>query len=136
MKKSFKVEKLIRDGMQDHLKAKNINVFQEVIEHPLYIEKLGDKLVEESFEVARAVSHEERKEELADLLEVVSALCTACDYALEDIVALQKKKREERGGFQQKVYCSHMEMDSDNPCISYYTQRPEEYPEILPEPSA
>ena len=42
-------------------------------------------------------------EEMSDIFEVITALLAEQGWALEDIVALQKQKREERGGFDRKI---------------------------------
>ena len=60
------------------------------------------KLVEEAQEVASAEAGDMVKE-LADLYEVIDALLTAFDLNKETIFATQKKRHDERGGFEKRI---------------------------------
>ena len=43
-------------------------------------------------------------EELADILEVVCALCKARGGAIDELTALYRKKHATRGGFSRKIF--------------------------------
>ena len=43
-------------------------------------------------------------EEMADLAEVLLALCEAHGYTAEELHAARLKKREERGGFRDRIF--------------------------------
>lgn len=43
-------------------------------------------------------------EEMADVLEVLQAICIARGYSLEELEALRAKKASERGGFADKIF--------------------------------
>ena len=47
-------------------------------------------------------------EEMADLLEVLYAICTARGYTLEELESVRKKKAEERGGFAHKIFLEYV----------------------------
>jgi hypothetical protein len=60
------------------------------------------KLIEEAFE-ARDAAPKDLEAELADLLEVVDALCRAADINRADLERVREKKRQQRGGFEDGI---------------------------------
>ena len=97
--RKFKQEKLWRDKAVDLLEKMGSKIHWEKLSEEQFAEQLRIKLLEEAEEVCSAKSTEELIEELADLLEVISSFCELHDVTLQDIVELQTKKRNERGGF-------------------------------------
>lgn len=91
--------KLVRDKIIEIIHAKGGQAKFHIATEQEYREKLLDKLFEEVAEF-RA---EESKEEMADIFEVITALLELNDWKLEEIVAIQKDKREKRGGFSRKI---------------------------------
>jgi len=45
----------------------------------------------------------ENEEEMADMLEVIDAICVHKNFKRETIITIQQKKREERGGFEKWI---------------------------------
>lgn len=66
-----------------------------------YHQALRDKLIEEAQEAAEATSQDLVKE-LADLYEVINALCAAYQIKRSSILAEQEKRHSEQGGFDQR----------------------------------
>ena len=64
-----------------------------------YWEKLKEKLLEE----AKEFSDNEVIEEMADILEVIGAMCDYKKFSKENIKIVRKKKVEERGAFKKKI---------------------------------
>lgn len=48
-------------------------------------------------------------EEMADVLEVLQAICVARGYSLEELDAMRLKKADERGGFAEKIFLEYVE---------------------------
>jgi predicted house-cleaning noncanonical NTP pyrophosphatase (MazG superfamily) len=46
---------------------------------------------------------------MADVLEVLQAICIARGYSLEELVDLRKKKASERGEFKERVFLEYVE---------------------------
>ena len=46
------------------------------------------------------------REELADVLEVLLAICEARGHSVEELMNVRNEKREAHGGFKQKIYWS------------------------------
>lgn len=61
---------------------------------------LEEKLKEETAEYLES----RELAELADILEVVYALCQADSHTLEELTAAYHKKHEARGGFVEKIF--------------------------------
>jgi len=57
------------------------------------------KILEEALEVRETQSGDDRKIELADLLEIVRALAQMGGYSLSDVISAADAKREKLGGF-------------------------------------
>ena len=48
-------------------------------------------------------------EEMADILEVIDALCAAYGYRPEDVAACRARKAAERGAFEKRIYLRSVE---------------------------
>ena len=60
------------------------------------------KLIEEAQEFT-ATDRDEMVKEIADLYEVIDALLIAFDLDREAVLAMQQKRRDERGGFEKRI---------------------------------
>ena len=67
------------------------------------------KLNEEYLEVLGTITSTDRIEELADMLEIISALATLEGKSLADVVEVAKQKRLKRGGFSKRIYLEKVE---------------------------
>ena len=65
-----------------------------------YLKELEKKLNEEVAEYQADKSIEE----MADILEVLYAICEARGYSVEQLMQVKTKKQKERGGFADKIY--------------------------------
>ena len=96
----MKYNKLVRDRIPEILDKKGVPYEKRVASHDEYKIELIKKLEEEIVEF----KEEGSVEELADILEVVDALKKLPDYA--NVLEVQKVKREERGGFDERIILS------------------------------
>lgn len=85
--------KLVRDKIPEILDAKGVPYEKTLVAGIEYRKVLIEKLVEEVSEFTEAGA----VEELADVLEVISALRTLPEY--ENVEEVRKEKEMERGGF-------------------------------------
>jgi phosphoribosyl-ATP pyrophosphohydrolase len=72
-----------------------------------YPQALGEKLKEEAAETAIALSELAREEligELADLSEVIDSILVLKGIDWAEVKRRQEEKREERGGFSQRIW--------------------------------
>ncbi len=88
--------KLVRDKIPEILDQKGISYEKRVASPEEYKAELIKKLTEE----VKEFSDEGDPEELADVVEVIEALKKLPSY--KNIEVLRNKKREERGGFEER----------------------------------
>jgi len=98
MKKTY--NKLIRDRIPVIIEKAVHGSKVRVLDDDEYFTSLCKKLQEEvdEFQESKAL------EELADILEVVLALAAVEGKIPEDLEALRLKKREKRGGFEERLF--------------------------------
>ncbi len=96
--------KLIRDKIVDIIEKDGKKAIVSTLNDEQYKEELLKKLLEEANEVANSSNSNEMLEELADVLEVIRYLAKINGKELNDIVAIADKKKEKRGGFDDKVF--------------------------------
>ena len=95
--------KLVRDNIPDIIKKNGGEPFIKILSDEEYKNELEKKLYEEYNEVLNA-SSSDRIEELADMLEIISSLAKLENASLEDVIEVMNKKREKRGGFEDKIF--------------------------------
>ncbi len=91
--------KLVRDRIIEIIEEKGEKAKWHLASDEEYELKLKEKLVEE----AREFSHSGNIEEMADVFEVITALLSVNEWKIDDVIAIQKEKREKRGGFEKKI---------------------------------
>jgi predicted house-cleaning noncanonical NTP pyrophosphatase (MazG superfamily) len=91
--------KLVRDKIPQIIAASGKNCVTEVLTEDAYLQKLDEKLGEELAEYQESKS----LEELADLLEVMAAVVKARGYSWEELERIRARKREKRGGFEERI---------------------------------
>ncbi len=97
---SIKYNKLIRDLIPQVIEESNKKaITRKAVDDAEYIAYLNKKLGEELDEYLQSGD----VEELADIQEVILALVQARGLSIDDFEALRFKKREERGGFDDRM---------------------------------
>lgn len=92
--------KLVRDKIPEIITANGEKAVIRILEDEEYITALEKKLDEEVSEY-----HESKEtEELADILEVIYALCEAKGHPQKELMQVYEKKHNERGGFSKKIF--------------------------------
>ena len=100
--------KLVRDGIPRIIETDGGQPVTCVLDQAGYLAALRAKLVEEA-EEARSAPDRQLRSELADVLEVLRALAAAHDMSWEDVVAEAARKRDERGGFDQRTFLEYVD---------------------------
>jgi len=96
--------KLVRDKIPQIIeKNEGKRPRTKVLSSKAFKQALRNKLLEEASEAAWA-SGKALAEELADLEEVIDALCTAHKLKRTSIVKIKNAKRVARGGFTKKIF--------------------------------
>ncbi len=95
----MKYNKLVRDKIPEIIKKKNAVPITHIASDEEYWQKLKDKLQEEIDEFMK----DDNAEELADILEIIYAICDFKKIDKNKLELLRKKKAKERGGFKDKI---------------------------------
>lgn len=92
--------KLVRDKILQIIIADGRTPIVRTLSDEEYLSELDRKLNEEVAEYQADKS----LEEMADVLEVLLAICEARGHSVDELMEVRDKKREKRGGFRDKVY--------------------------------
>ena len=92
--------KLIRDKIIQIIEGKGNKAIYDILCKDNYTKELNHKLMEEVYEFM--MTHE--TEELADIMEVLYSIIDDKNLEVKDIEEMMLKKREEKGGFKNKIF--------------------------------
>ena len=103
--------KLVRDKIPEAIeKAKGRTANYKILNDKEYLQELDRKLFEEAHEFVE----EHSVEELADLMEVISAIMNARELSLEEVEIARKVKNDKKGKFDDKIYLIDVEQEYAN----------------------
>ena len=94
-----KYNKLVRDKIPEHIKSRGGVPVTHIADDKEYWQKLKEKMLEETAEFIQA----ENAEEIADILEVIDAICDYKKFDKKELQAVKEKKAQERGRFKDKI---------------------------------
>ncbi len=95
--------KLVRDAIPEIIRQHGDTCQTEVMTEGEFQLMLRQKLVEEAQEVVQAATERSLITELADLYEVVDTLLQTNSITTDLVRTEQERRREERGGFAQRI---------------------------------
>ena len=98
-----KYGKLVRDKIPTTIVRNGEFPVVRTLNDSEYKKCLEDKLYEECQEAVSA-DGKARIEELADIIEVVSALAKVEQKSLDDVLAVAEDKRQKRGSFEKRIF--------------------------------
>ncbi len=104
----YTYNKLVRDKIPeniDSMEGRKAN--WRIMDDEEYIKELNKKLLEEAHEFIE----ENAVEELADIMEVIQSIMKAKNISYEELKKVQALKREQKGGFYNRVYLIDVEQD-------------------------
>jgi predicted house-cleaning noncanonical NTP pyrophosphatase (MazG superfamily) len=95
--------KLVRDKIPQIIEGDKREAVYRFLSDEEYMEELDKKLSEE----VREYQEDRSLEEMADILEVLFAICEARGYSLDELETKRTEKSEERGGFKDKIFLKY-----------------------------
>ena len=104
----YTYNKLVRDKIPaniDSTEGRKAN--WRIMDDEEYIKELNKKLLEEAHEFIE----ENAVEELADIMEVIQSIMRVKNISYEELKKVQALKREQKGGFNDRVYLIDVEQD-------------------------
>lgn len=107
------MSKLVRDNIPEIIRKSGSKAKYHIVDNPIQRkELLLEKLNEEVQEVNEAKTREELQEELADVYEVMCAICSVHNISVIDMEMTAAKKRIRNGGFEKFVVLDEVEKNS------------------------
>ena len=97
--------KLVRDKIPEIIKSDGKNPITHIASEEEYWDRLKLKLNEEVSEFLE----DNTQEELADILEVIYALCEHKNWSQQEIETIRKIKSEEKGSFEKRIILDRVE---------------------------
>ena len=95
----MKYNKLVRDKIPEYIRKKGGAPIVHIAGDKEYWEKLKEKLQEE----IKEFSESETIEEMADIQEVIDAICSYKKFNQKKIETVRKEKVKRRGAFKKKI---------------------------------
>lgn len=104
----YAYNKLVRDKIPEAIeRTEGRTANYKILNNKEYLQELDRKLFEEAHEFVE----EHSVEELADLMEVISAIMNARGLSLEEVEVARKAKSDKKGKFDDKVYLIDVEQE-------------------------
>ncbi|SEK34229.1 Predicted house-cleaning noncanonical NTP pyrophosphatase, all-alpha NTP-PPase (MazG) superfamily [Pseudobutyrivibrio ruminis] len=92
--------KLVRDKIPQIIQADGKSPIIRTLSDEDYLKELDKKLNEEVAEY----QSDKSIEEMADVREVLYAICEARGHSLEELEQVRKEKSDKRGAFKERIY--------------------------------
>lgn len=128
--RKFTQNKLWRDKAPGLMEDTGSKIHIKNLSDAEYNNCLKDKLEEESTEVKNASTKEEILEEMADVLEVIDAICKLHNISKHELEECKKKKYLKRGGFYNRQFVTFAEHSPNSFGEKYCLAQPQKYPEV------
>lgn len=101
--------KLVRDKILGIIEESGKNPKYRALGQEAHKQALKAKLIEEAVEFAKAETHDEMVEELADVYEVLSAIYFVFDFPESRVFEKKIAKQNEKGGFLMGYFLESVE---------------------------
>ena len=101
--------KLIRDGIHAVMDRKGLKYKTRIMDETEYRKAARQKVVEECMEIVNAANREKLIEELADLAEIVRAVCDAEKISATEIEDIRAQKETKRGAFKKRLFLEYVD---------------------------
>ena len=97
------MEKLVRDKIPEIIISNWEDCEYYIASYKEYINKLVEKLIEESVELSESTNIEELKEEIADVLDVIDAICKINMIDVQELEKIRLEKKEKKWWFEKGI---------------------------------
>ena len=97
--------KLVRDLIPQIISQAGHIAHTHILDESAYLHALEEKLLEETNEYLQTPC----TEELADILEVMEAICRARGYDMQQVLRIKTEKQKERGAFNNRIFLESVE---------------------------
>jgi predicted house-cleaning noncanonical NTP pyrophosphatase (MazG superfamily) len=128
--RKFVGNKMWRDKAYDRKELAQSIIHYRMLDDQEYEQQLRSKLSEEVEEVVHAASTPKLVEEIADLYEVIDALCAVRGITRDEIMKAKEAKFAQLGGYYSKKFVMFVEHQEGSWGEKYCLADPLKYPEI------
>jgi len=128
--RTFKQNKLVRDKIVEIMENRGSKLYSYTLNDQDFHKQLKLKLIEEALEVQKTTNDQDLLEELADVLELIHTISELHNISAEQLEAAQVKKREEKGGYNKRLFLTFAEHPKDSPQERYCLADSQKYPEV------
>ena len=104
--------KLVRNKIPEIIESSGRKVETRILSDEEYIDALDAKLNEE----VKEYQIDKNLEEMADVLEILYAICVAKGFSIEQLEEMRRTKVLERGGFSDKIFFTERNCHIDKTC--------------------
>lgn len=109
IKMRYTYNKLVRDKIPENIESiQGRKATWRIMKDEEYMQELNRKLLEEVHEFIE----ENAIEELADIMEVIQSIMKIKHISYEELKKVQEMKRNNKGGFDNKIYLIDVEQDN------------------------
>ena len=105
-----KYNKLVRDRIPEVIEKDGHKAKFKTLSEKSFLTALDKKLMEE----VKEYQADKSIEEMADVLEVIYAICNARGYTIDELEAKRQEKHIDRGGFEKRLFLEYVEDDEVN----------------------
>ena len=103
----MEMNKLVRDNIPNIIKNQGNKALTHVANEKEFHSRLKDKLMEE----VREFLEDENVEELADILEVLYALCDSMGIQRDELEKTRCIKKAQKGAFQKRIVLERVSLN-------------------------
>lgn len=104
-----KYNKLIRDNIPQIIIKSGKNIKIKILDQEDYVFEIKKKLVEETNELLKATTKEEKIDELADIFELLDYYLIETKIDLLEIKKRRIQKNMKNGGFDERIYLEYID---------------------------
>lgn len=130
-----KYNKLVRDRIPEVIEQDGHKAKFKTLSEKSFLTALDKKLMEE----VKEYQADKSIEEMADVLEVLYAICNARGYTIDELEAKRQEKHIDRGGFEKRLFLEYVEDDevnqigavSDMKALKKWSKIPDDWKEAL-----
>ena len=111
------MKKLVRDNIPEIIRASGKIPVTRILNEADYLQALKTKVAEEANELIGAPTKEAMLTELADLQELITAICLQSGYTMEELEEARQKKKSINGAFTKRIFLESIEETKVNKTI-------------------
>lgn len=102
--KKITYNKLVRDKIPETIEQTGHEYSVRLLDDKEYLQMLKEKLTEETAEFFES----EEVEEIADIIEVLYAICEAKGVSVNELEDIRKTKVDKRGAFKDRILLNYV----------------------------